>query len=386
MTHQHDAARLATEIASLGGRADGPSSDLSDSNEQLVRSRPRQKHGAVWWLSHALAWLTALSLVVVASLRIFAHDASHLLIWLNAFTRYVYLPAYACLAWAAWQRRWLLALFTLPVIACHVIWLAPDFRRDRRFVIASDASASIADEPTTIRIFFGNVAADNNDPYSYLREIADANPDIVVLAEYYRRWQLLVASSPQMRPYRFGTHTTIPFVGEIGIFSKLPIERAKQIWTAQRLNYTFDVRVDGAPLRLFCVHAPRPMDMPLQDYEGYWKKALPIILSQPDPAVIIGDFNATQYSHVIQALTADRLRSAHEDRGRGYATTWPNGVYPLPPIRIDQAFVTPGVECVRIVEGRGLGSDHKPLILDVQIRSGAQGRPQKPTRTDQVAK
>ena len=34
------------------------------------------------------------------ALRIFCHDGTHLLIWLNAFTRYVYLPAYVC-----WRGR-----------------------------------------------------------------------------------------------------------------------------------------------------------------------------------------------------------------------------------------------------------------------------------------
>jgi hypothetical protein len=40
----------------------------------------------------------------------------------------------------------------------------------------------------------------------------------------------------------------------------------------------------------------------------------------------------------------------------------------VPPIRIDQAFLSPDVECLGIAEGVGRGSDHKPLILDLLIR------------------
>jgi endonuclease/exonuclease/phosphatase (EEP) superfamily protein YafD len=83
---------------------------------------------------------------------------------------------------------------------------------------------------------------------------------------------------------------------------------------------------------------------------------------------VVGDFNATEHSRVYNALTTERFTSGHEDRGRGWAVTWPNGKYPLPPIRIDQAFMSPDVDCLRIVEGEGRGSDHKPLIIDVQIR------------------
>jgi len=95
---------------------------------------------------------------------------------------------------------------------------------------------------------------------------------------------------------------------------------------------------------------------------------IPEIMAEQGPLVVVGDCNATQYSAVYQRLTADRLRSAHEDRGRGYATSWPNGQLWLPPIRIDQAFISREVECLDIKEGEGRGSDHKPLILDIKIR------------------
>jgi endonuclease/exonuclease/phosphatase (EEP) superfamily protein YafD len=190
-------------------------------------------------------------------------------------------------------------------------------------------------------------------------------------------WQRVVPKLPLMQPYIYGTHRTVPFGGEAAIFSKRPLKDVKRIWTALRMNYEIDIPVDGQTLRLFCLHAPRPMELPGQDYRGYWEKTLPIILSQPDPTIVLGDFNATQYSFVYQTLTSGSFRSAHEDRGRGYATTWPNGVFWAPPIRIDQALLSPSVECLRIVEGRGHGSDHKPLIVDVRLRPPADREDRK---------
>jgi len=115
------------------------------------------------------------------------------------------------------------------------------------------------------------------------------------------------------------------------------------------------------------LHAPRPMAFRDDDYRGFWKEAEPLILSLPHPLIVVGDFNATQYSRVYEELKNAGLRSAHEDRGRGYATTWPNGMVPVPPIRIDQAFLSADVGCRAIEEGIGIGSDHKPLVLDVEI-------------------
>jgi endonuclease/exonuclease/phosphatase (EEP) superfamily protein YafD len=92
-----------------------------------------------------------------------------------------------------------------------------------------------------------------------------------------------------------------------------------------------------------------------------------MLLRERHPLVVVGDFNATQYSKVYAQLKAAGLRSAHEDRARGYASTWPNGTLPIPPIRIDQAFLSPDVDCRGITDGRGTGSDHKPLILDIEV-------------------
>jgi endonuclease/exonuclease/phosphatase (EEP) superfamily protein YafD len=125
------------------------------------------------------------------------------------------------------------------------------------------------------------------------------------------------------------------------------------------------------------------MNFPQYNYYQYWEQMMPLLVSQPGPVVIVGDFNATQHSRVYQQLTEQRFRSAHQDRGRGNATTRPNGYYSVPPIRIDQTFLSPDVECVSIREGIGLQSDHKPLVVDVRIRRGAgaaTGQPQG--RTD----
>ena len=77
---------------------------------------------------------------------------------MNAFTRYVYLPAYFVLAWAVWQRRWVLLAASLAVVACHVTWMAPDFVRDRRFDPPSGDTRP-ATSPT-LRVFFANVTGD----------------------------------------------------------------------------------------------------------------------------------------------------------------------------------------------------------------------------------
>src|SRR5262245_36850837 len=62
-----------------------------------------------YWTSHVAffaLWCVAVGLLSVAALRVVWHDGTRVLTWLNAFTFYLYLPAYLVAAIAIWLRRW----------------------------------------------------------------------------------------------------------------------------------------------------------------------------------------------------------------------------------------------------------------------------------------
>jgi hypothetical protein len=134
------AAKVAVKVSALPPHLEPRTGQFSvraraksqSPSPQRVRSR----------ILYGLACLITLSLVAVAVLRVTWHDGTHFLIWLNAFTRYVYLPAYACLVWAVWKRRWKLVIANLAVVCFHVALLAPDVTRDRRFDLPSIGAAA----------------------------------------------------------------------------------------------------------------------------------------------------------------------------------------------------------------------------------------------------
>jgi endonuclease/exonuclease/phosphatase (EEP) superfamily protein YafD len=325
------------------------------------------KRGGFWWVCYIAAWAVTLVLMAVALLRIFYHDGTHFLIQLNSFTRYLYLPAYLCLIWAMWMRRWWLAGVTFAVVACHFAWILPDFVRDRRFDPPVKAANAMS-ESLVVRIAFSNVLGMKRDFSPIWQEIADFDPDVVVTAEssYYTVESLL--EFPGLAEFDKPNGSGRLRRGEVVVFSKLPIESERTEFVTDRIVQTIDVDVEGRLLRIVGLHSPRPMPPPAYDFYGYWDLAIPMLTKGDMPTVIVGDFNATQYSLVHKRLKKGGLRSAHEDRGRGFATTWPNGRWALPPIRIDHAFVSPEVECLSIREGQGDGSDHKPIFVEVRLR------------------
>jgi endonuclease/exonuclease/phosphatase (EEP) superfamily protein YafD len=360
------AASSAAKVSALPSHLEPRAGQVADGTNP---PSPARHIGLLGRLTYWLACLVTLSLVVVVLMRVFDHDGTNFFTWLNAFTRYVYLPAYACLAWSIWKRRWFLALANLAIVGFHVALLAPDFMRDRRYESTAFATNVNASASPTVRIFFANVRALNTEHQALLEEIKAANPDVIVLVEFSWLWHMAYLHSPVFAAYPYGGGMENQRMGTVNVFSKVPLKSDRQDWAGGRGLQTFEIPVGSETLHIIGLHAPRPMHIRNDDYDGFWGRTTPMIQKEKGPLVVVGDFNATQFSEVYERLTADRLRSAHQDRGRGYATTWPNGQYWLPSlIRIDQALLSPEIECLDIKEGEGRGSDHKPLILDVKIR------------------
>ncbi len=360
-----EAAFLAAKVAALPSNMEPRAGQFTQRTQSPSHSPACAVLGR---LTYWLVCLVTLSLVAIAFMRIIYHDGTNLLIWLNAFTRYVYLPAYACLVWAIWKRRWFLALANIAVVSLHIALLAPDYIRDRRFDSVANSGTPTAPAIPTVRIFFANVRAHNTEYAGLLKELQDAKPDVIVLLEFTPNWHMAYLHSPFFAAYPYGGGMKNMSMGTVNVFSRLPLKSEKQNWFGGRGLQTIEIPVGTEMLHIIGLHAPRPQRIRGDDYAGFWNRTIPMILSEKGPLVVVGDFNATQYSAVYGQLTADRLRSAHHDRGRGFATTWPNGQFWLPPIRIDQVLASPEVECLGIKEGEGRGSDHKPLIVDVKIR------------------
>jgi endonuclease/exonuclease/phosphatase (EEP) superfamily protein YafD len=122
------------------------------------------------------------------------------------------------------------------------------------------------------------------------------------------------------------------------------------------------------PVQLYNVHPTSPGlgDDIADDWNEGWRAITGILDDESGSLVIAGDFNINQHHHWYRELKDMGLRSAHEQRGRGNATTWPTG-RKLRPIRIDHIFQTRDIVPLSVREGRGEGSDHRPVIAELAV-------------------
>ena len=89
-----------------------------------------------------------------------------------------------------------------------------------------------------------------------------------------------------------------------------------------------------------------------------------------DPAILLGDFNATS-RHAAYRKLAARLRDAKRVARRGPLATFPAR---LPMLRIDHVFVSRSIVVTGVHVPRGglmrQASDHLPLMVDFRVESG----------------
>jgi len=87
------------------------------------------------------------------------------------------------------------------------------------------------------------------------------------------------------------------------------------------------------------------------------------IASLDAPVLVVGDLNATPWSHAFRTMRL-RGRLIDTSHGAGLQPTWPSGWGPVM-IPIDNALHTDGLVTVARTTGPSLGSAHLPLVVTV---------------------
>jgi endonuclease/exonuclease/phosphatase family metal-dependent hydrolase len=127
--------------------------------------------------------------------------------------------------------------------------------------------------------------------------------------------------------------------------------------------------VGGRPLQVINTHlglVPREQQIQATHLAGpHWLEHGDCVW----PAILLGDFNATASSVVYRTLTA-RLQPARRlARRKQPSSTFPS---PLPVLRIDHLFVSPGIEVQDVFAPfdplTRAASDHLPLVMDFELR------------------
>jgi len=305
-------------------------------------------------------WALAGPLAALGVLRLVWHDGTWPLLLANMFTVWLLIPAWGALGLGLVARHRPLVAVAGAVAAWHLWMVVPAVTDRTPPPMAGDG----------VRVLSANLLMVHPDPDALAAELEALDADVMVLQEFSGRWWRTAKQRGWFE--RYPEHVEIVREDSFGcaMFSRLPLLDADVVELAGLPQLQATVEVDGVAVDLLDVHTLPPR---IASYVPGHRQALAGILDWARqregerPYVVTGDFNATEHSRFHRRMT--RLADdAWELGGRGMGFTAPNGLFPLPPMRLDHVYVSPELTVADVALGRGVGSDHRPIVVTVGVR------------------
>ena len=294
-------------------------------------------------------------------------------------TLYLFLPLPALLLGALLLRARLALLCLAPVAALFLVSYGS------RLLPASLAPDSTPDSFTLLTFNAGGNAG-GGYAAPLLRAVRAADADLVALQEVPERTRPVVRAELASRyPYQSAFADTPDMV----VLSRFPLGASSGLPLTRGALEGFQVLVEiGArPVYLVNVHLARP------GYRLRWRGGLvPTVrafdprlrdaqvaeltdylgtLSQP--RLVVGDFNASEWSYTHTLLTRS-LHDSFAEAGRGFGHTYPSHVawgdwrVSLPLLRIDYVLHSAELTALAAAVGPDGGSDHLPVVARLAFR------------------
>jgi endonuclease/exonuclease/phosphatase (EEP) superfamily protein YafD len=298
----------------------------------------------------------------------------------------------AVLTGLGWLARWCPPLDLvnngLPALAagCLLLLVLAFVLRDVRLIVVAGLLAAInvgfifsgmhgaameaADgSKRFIRVATLNLWFDNENIDGVTAFLNETDADVAVLEE---------VTAEHLDTLHGGLDNRYPHsVGDFGIviFSKYPIKADGRLdrpgypeWIRLLARWV-ELDVNGTTVELVGVHAARPFYPVLQEHDV--TALVQFLLTRKLPLIVAGDFNMTPWTDQLKRLTY----LTGLGRFNTFNFTWPmrwRGYPLLPVVAIDNVFVSRDFARIAIIPGPRLGSDHRPIVADIALASGAR--------------
>jgi endonuclease/exonuclease/phosphatase (EEP) superfamily protein YafD len=259
----------------------------------------------------------------------------------------------------------LLLLRRLKWAAVIGIFLGANCSALAPYVIAGNRGP-VSSTGRSLRLVLVNVNSGNRS-YDRLKSfLFEVNADVILLEEFNPLWNEALSDLDE----RYPQAVTAPLQGNfgIGLWTRLPL-RSKDVVNLALNNVpsvVVTVDVDGTALQIVGTHPLPPRDAGNTKLRNeQLGRAADIAVRGGSHSILLGDFNTTPWGEAFRSVV-DRSQLRDSGLGMGIQWTWPAGFWPLA-LPLDHCLVS---EKVRVVDrwiGPDGGSDHFPLVVDVQL-------------------
>lgn len=310
-----------------------------------------------------LTWPILIGVISVLAFRWRGGDRP-ITIALIGLTPFLALPLVGAVLGAWRSRSRLLRIATAAVTALFVVWMNP--------VSAVVGCRGDATE-SAITVYTANVLFDVGRAPDIASSILANEADIILLQEVRSNFLVELESDPRLDiyPHRVGG----PAASGKVIWSRWPITESSvdPFVVSQLVRATIDSPQGSFEVTNVHTLAPiAPGNVP--SWQAQFGQ-----LAQVDtgtPRIMAGDFNATEDHRPMRELLGQGWTDVHEPKGCGFDATWPIGQtsrLPFPVYRLDHVLITDDFEVLDVRFGDPAGSDHIPVVAELQIGPGRLG-------------
>ena len=251
------------------------------------------------------------------------------------------------------------ALWLLPALGANLWLLAP------YFLPAPTPSKNV--QP--LRVLTLNVLAEHDNAAEVARYILEAEVDVALLAEV-EPYFLAKLQASLKEDYPYVLDAAQPGYFGIVLFSKQPFVRAQTHHLGVRGHPSLEVGIvwQGTRVTLYGAH-PYPPLGPRGTYRRDSELAAvgKLLSGIATPLVVMGDLNATPWSHVLRRLM-NKAGLRPTTLGHGVRPTWRLGslAFGAP---LDHVLVSSHWQVIQYEVGADVGSDHYPVVVDLVLKT-----------------
>jgi endonuclease/exonuclease/phosphatase (EEP) superfamily protein YafD len=304
---------------------------------------------------------------VVGTLLVFSTTAYlgrlHKYFELTSHFRVQYILASAgCLLVCLTLANWWWAGGALLSVAINLSAIAP-WRRTKK------PAADPGIRGQRLKLALVNVYRRNRAHGAFLRCIERHRPDVVVVQEVTDSWALALQALSEEYPF----FEVLPREDGSGIafHSRFPFERLPLALPEgdARPGILARVYTGSMSVSILSIHPRAPI------LRGHFElrnnmlaAAATCLQSLPGPKICIGDLNTSSWSHFFQDL-AEKTNLRNVREGFGLLPSWPTFMgFSWLMIPIDHCLVSGDIRVVAAQTGERIGSDHLPLIVELEIK------------------
>ena len=270
------------------------------------------------------------------------------------------LASLACIILLIVFHSWKLLPFAVALAIFNLSYILPYYFAAPRH----DSQSSTVH----LRLIQANVLGSNKNYAALIEAVNEAHPDIIVLQEFTDKWLEHTRGFVSEYPY----YKTVPKPGGSGmaLFSRYSLEDVAvlNLDASTHLALLAKVNVYGTVVSILSLHPPTPMRTDkFLNRNRQFAEAASILRETKGPRLLIGDLNTTMWSpYFIDLARESGLRDARI--GFGLSPSWPMPLPAFLQLPIDHCLVSDELSVEEIRTGKRTGSDHRPLIVDVQFK------------------